>query len=1048
MHWIINLSLGLRYLIIALAAVLVFFGVVQLREVPIDVYPEIDPPYVEVQTEALGLAANEVEALITTPLEADLLNGVAWLDRIYSQSVAGLSSIIMVFEPGTDPIDARQVVQERLTQTFALPNVSKPPTMLQPLSTSSRVMLVGLSSTDISLIDMSLLAHWNIRPRLQGVSGVANVAIWGMRDSQLQVLVDPARLHEADVTLQEIIETAGEALWVSPLSYLESSSPGTTGWIDTPNQRISILHKLPISTPNDLANVVVEDTNGELSLGDVATIVEDHQQLIGDASVQDGTGLILVVEKFADANTLEVTKGVEAALEAMKPGLTGINIDTTVFRSANYIEMALSNLSSSLAIGTVLLIVVLVALFWGVRTALIAIVVIPVSLLAATFVLATRGVTFNTMILAGLAMALATIIDDAVTTVENVTRRLRQHQEAGSDGTTVSVIRGGVFEVRGPIFFGIFIMLLAILPVFFLQGVTGAFFQPLAVSYVLAILASTLVALLLTPALCLVLLANPPLGRQEPPLVRSLQSLHGGILSQIVRSPNLALIGAGVIAVIGLIALLPLRQAWLPEFKQTDLRIQWDAVPGTSQQAMNRITTQAADELRLMPGVRNVGYHLGRAITGDQVVTMSSGELWVSLDPAANYTETVAAIRSVINGYPGLLHEVQTYQPNRVGEILTTSDWDVVVRVYGNDFQLLHEKAQEVSDAISGVGGLVDVRANFPIEEPQVEVEVDLAKAERYWLKPGDVRRTAATLISGLRVGNLYEEQKVFDVVVWGIPEIRSDLLDIGNILIDSPTGDQVRLGDLADIRIVANPVSIQRDSVSRYIDVTANISGRDANSVVADIKSSIQGIEFPLEFHAEVFNESGQRQADLQRLGAFAIAAVFGIFLILQAAFDSWLLGVVAILTLPVALAGGAVTALLGGGVLSYGSLFGFMVVFGLAVRNGLVMTRHFQHLARYEGETFGPELVLRGARERLASMVMVALAMAGAVLPFILTGDIAGNEILRPMAIVILGGLVTTLLLDLFILPALYLRFATATQTEDWDLILGEQPAMAGTD
>lgn len=1048
MRWIISLSLGLRYLIIALAAVLVFFGLVQLREVPIDVYPEFDPPYVEVQTEALGLAANEVESLITTPLEADLLNGVPWLERIYSQSVAGLSSIVMIFESGTDPIRARQVVQERLTQTFALPNVSKPPTMLQPLSASSRVMLVGLSSTELSLIEMSVLAHWTIQPRLAGVPGVANVAIWGERDSQLQVLVDPARLHEADVTLQSIIETTGEALWVSPLSYLESSSPGTTGWIDTPNQRLSIRHNLPISTPNDLAKVVVEDTDGQLRLGDVATIVEDHQQLIGDASVQDGTGLILVIEKFADANTLEVTKGVEDALEAMKPGLTGINIDTTVFRAANYIEMALNNLSSSLVIGAVLLIVVLAVLFWGVRTALISIVVIPVSLLAATFVLATRGATFNTMVLAGLAMALATIIDDAVTTVENVTRRLRQRQETGSDRSTLSIIVGAIFEIRGPIFFGILIMLLAILPVFFLQGVTGAFFQPLAVSYVVAVLASTVVAMLVTPALCMVLLAAPPVGQQEPPLTRSLQSLHAGILKQVVGAPNLALIGAGVIIVIGVIALLPLRQAWLPEFKQTDLLIQWDAVPGTSREAMNRITTQVAGELKSIPGVRNVGYHVGRAITGDQVVTISSGELWVSLDPAANYTETVAAVRSVISGYPGLLHELQTYQPSRVGEILTSTNEDVVVRVYGDDFKLLHDKAQEVSDAISGVSGLVDVRANFPIEEPQIEVEVDLAKAERYGLKPGDIRRTAATLISGLRVGNLYEEQKVFDVVVWGVPEIRSDLSDIGNILIDSPLGGQVRLGDLADIRIVPNPVTIQRDSVSRYIDVTANINGRDANSVVAEIKSNIQGIEFPLEFHTEVFNESGQRQAGLQRLMVFVVAVALGIFLFLQAAFNSWLLGLVAILTLPVALAGGAVAALLGGGVLSYGSLFGFMAVLGIAVRNGLVMTRHFQNLAHYEGEIFGRELVLRGARERVAPTVMVALAMAGAVLPFVLAGDIAGNEILHPMAIVILGGLVTTLLLDLFILPALYLRFAPATQSEDWELILGEQPAMAGTD
>jgi CzcA family heavy metal efflux pump len=1047
MRWLANFSLQLRYLVIVLAAVMVVFGVVQLRDVPVDVYPEFDPPYVEVQTEALGLAANEVESLITTPIEADLLNGVAWLDRIYSQSVAGLSSIILLFEPGTDPLKARQVVQERLTQTFALPNVSKPPTMLQPLSASRRIMLVGLSTTDLSLIEMSVLAHWNIKPRLTGVPGVANVAIWGERDSQLQVLVDPAKLHAANIDLQQIIQTTGEALWVSPLSYLESSSPGTTGWIDTPNQRLSIRHNLPISSPNDLGKVVIEGTDGVL-LSDVTTVVEDHQMLIGDANVSNGPGLMLVVEKFPDANTMEVTRGVEEALEAMKPGLTGINIDTTIFRAANYIELALSNLSSSLVAGTVLVVVVLTALFFGLRTALISIIVIPTSLLVAALVLAMRGTTFNMLVLAGLAIALGVIIDDAVTTVENITRRLRQHQHGKSNRSTTSVALEAVLEIRGPLFFATLIMLLAILPVFFLQGVAGAFFQPMAVSYVIAVLVSMLVALLVTPALCLVLLASPKLGQQQPPLVKFLQSIHGGLLAQTVRTPNLALIVSGVVGVVGLVALLSLRPSWMPEFKQTDLRIQWDGVASTSRQAMNRITTQVTTELKAIPGVRNVGSHMGRAITGDQVVTISSGELWVSLDPAANYDETVAAVRDVIGGYPGLLREVQTYQPDRTSQILAPTNSDVVVRVYGDDFQLLHDKTQEVSDTISGISGLVDVRPNFPVEEPQVEVEVDLVKAERYALKPGDIRRAAATLISGLRVGNLYQDQKVFDVVVWGVPEIRTNLSDIGNILIDSPLGGQVRLADVADVRVTSNPVSIQRDSVSRYLDVTANISGRDPAAIVADIKSKIQAIEFPLEFHTEVFNESGARQADLQRMAGFVVVAVIGILLFLHASFDSWVLAAVAILTIPVALAGGAVAALLGGGAFSFGSLFGFMTLLAIAVRNGLVMTRHFQYLARHEGETFGPELVLRGTRERLAPIVMTALATAGALLPLILAGDIAGNEIVRPMAIVIVGGLVTTVLLDLFILPVLYLRFAPATQSEDWNLIMTEQPAMAAGD
>src|SRR5262245_3657568 len=353
MRWISEASMRLRFLVLILAAVLMVFGITRISSMPVDVYPEFNPPLVEVQTEALGLSAAEVESLITTPMEADLLNGVAWLDQIYSESVVGLSRILLVFEPGTDPIRARQMVQERLTQAHALPNVSKPPVMLQPLSSSSRVMIIGLSSSSLSPIEMGVLARWNVKPRLMGVPGVANVAIWGQRERQLQVQVDPEQLRAKGVTLQQVVETTGESLWVSPLSYLEASSPGTAGWIDTPNQRLGIRHLLPIVTPEDLAKVSVVDSQG-LRLGDVAKVVEDHQLLIGDAAVNSSSGLLLVIEKFPGTNTLDVTRKVEAALEALRPGLAGIEIDTTIFRPASYIELAIGNLAIVLLISIVL----------------------------------------------------------------------------------------------------------------------------------------------------------------------------------------------------------------------------------------------------------------------------------------------------------------------------------------------------------------------------------------------------------------------------------------------------------------------------------------------------------------------------------------------------------------------------------------------------------------------------------------------------------------------------------------------------------------------
>jgi len=1031
MRWIIESSMRLRYLIVILAAALMVFGIVQLREMPVDVYPEFNPPLVEIQTEALGLSAEEVESLITTPMEADLLIGVAWLDEIYSESVTGLSTITMIFEPDADPVQVRQMVQERLNQTYALPNVSKPPVMIQPLSTTNRVLMIGLSSKDLSLIDMGVLARWNIRPRLMGVPGVANVAIWGQRERQLQVQVDPQQLQKTGVTVGQVIETTGEALWVSPLTYLESSSPGTAGWIDTPNQRLGIHHLLPISSAEDLSRVTVVGTEG-LVLGDVANVVEDHQPLIGDAVINDGPGILLVVEKFPGANTLEVTRGVETALTALQPGLTGLEIDPTVFRPANYIESATNNLSMAVIMGGLLVILVLGAFFFKWRTALVSLIVIPLSLVATGFVLYLRGATFNSMILAGLVIALGAIIDDAIIDVENIARRLRENRKNGSSKTAMTVVLEASLEMRNTMGFATLIILLAVLPLFFMQGLTGSFFQPLAISYGLAVLVSVAVALIVTPAISLLLLEKEPMNQRESPLMVRLKRSYNGTLARVIHAPYFAPVLAGVIILAG-VAVLPMLGVSLdPAFKQTELLIQWEGAPGTSLTEMNRIMAQAGQELRFIPGVRNVGSHVGRAETGDQSVGVNSAELWINLDPSANYGATVAAVQTVIDGYPGLQREVGSYQPERIGEALTAVNNDIVVRLYGHDLAVLKDRAQEIGKAFSEINGVVAAQPELPAEEAQVEIEVNLAAAEQYGLKPGDIRRSVATLISGLRVGSLYEEQKVFEVVVWGVPEIRNSLNDIGDLLIDTPTGEYVRLGDVAEVRIVPTPIIIRRDAVSRFIDIRVSVSGRSLTAVATDIQTSLKDVEFPFEYHAELLGGYADQQSAQQRMLVLSIAAVIGILVLLQASYGSWRLSFAALLTMPMALAGGVLATLLDGGILSIGSLFGFLTVFGIAVRNGVAMTNHFNRLERIEGGAFGPDLVLRGASERLAPVLMTVLTTGLALLPFVILGNIPGLEIVRPMAVVVLGGLATTALLDLLVLPALYLRYGASREQE----------------
>jgi CzcA family heavy metal efflux pump len=1032
-RWVVGSSLRSRGLVVVLAAALLFFGFTQLRNVPVDVLPEFSPPMVEVQTEALGLSAAEVEELITVPLEQDLLNGVAWLDTIRSESIPGLSRVELIFEPGTDLVRARQVVTERLTQSAGLPQVAKPPAMLQPLSSTSRVMMVGLSSKQVSAIQMSVLARWTIRPRLMGVPGVANVSIWGQRERQLQVQADPRRLNDAGVSVNQLVETTGNALWVSPLTFLEASTPGTGGFIDTPNQRLGIRHVLPIVTPDDLSQVIVDGAkpqgNGNpLRIGDVAKVVEDHQPLIGDAVHGEDPSLLLVIEKFPGANTLEVTQGVEEALAAMAPGMSGIEVNANLFRPATFIERAVDNLTTALLLGALLLVLVFGLFMFEWRSALVSVAAVVLSLLAALAVLYLRDATVNAIVLAGLVMALGAIVDDAIVDVDNIARRLREHHQAGGDRPAAKVIFDAAVEVRSPIAYATVIMVVAVLPVFFLDGLTGAFLPPLVVSYLLAVAASMLVALFVTPALSLLLLSR---GSREPPLARLLQRGYQRVLAPIVNKPGRALAAgvAGLVVVLLGLAMVPLlSQDLAPTFKDTDLLVRLDGPPGTSHPEMTRVTTQASRELREIPGVRDVGAHVGRAVSSsDQIVSVNSSELWVSLDPSADYDGTVASIREVVGGYPGLDGEVLTYPKKRIDAVLGDAGDGLTVRVYGQDLEVLRSKAEEVRQAVAGVDGTANQQVQRLVEEPTLEIEVDLAKAQQVGIKPGDVRRAAATMLSGIQVGNLFEEQKVFDVVVWGAPEVRSSLTSVRELMVDVPGGGQVQLDEVADVRVKPALSVIRHENVSRSIDVTASVSGRSLGSVASDVEAALGNVQFPLEYHAEVLGNATDEQAAQRRTLAIAAIAALLIFLLLQAAFGSWRLATAAFLTLPMALVGGLLAVLATGGVLSLGALIGFVLVLGIAARNLVTLVSHFQHLEREEGEAFGPALVLRGALERLSPILFTAVATALVLVPLLVLGNVPGQEILQPMAVAVLGGLATATLLNLFVAPALYLRFGS---------------------
>jgi Cu/Ag efflux pump CusA len=645
--------------------------------------------------------------------------------------------------------------------------------------------------------------------------------------------------------------------------------------------------------------------------------------------------------------------------------------------------------------------------------------------MAAALVLHWRGGTINTMVLAGLVIAVGEVVDDAIIDVENIVRRLRQNRLLADPRPAFQVVLAASLEVRSAVVFASLIVVLVFIPVFFLPGLTGTFFRPLAFSYVVAIMASLVVALTVTPAMCLMLLPGAPERRIDAPLVRWLKRIYASILPRLIGRPYAAISVLAVVFLLTGIAIPRLGEEFLPNFKERDFLMHWVEKPGTSLEAMRRITVQVSKELRAVPGVRNFGSHIGRAEVADEVVGPNFTELWISLDPKVDYDSTVAKVQEVVDGYPGLYRDLLTYLKERIKEVLTGASATIVVRIFGPDLGELRNKAQEVKQSLTGINGVVDLKVEAQALVPQVQVRLRPEATAMLGLMPGQVRVAATTLIQGTRVGELYQDQKIFSVVVWGEESLRTDVQALKRLPIEIPGGMLVPLGDVADVEVVPAPNEIKRENASRRIDVTCNVRGRDLGAVAREIQDRVTTLPFARGYHPEILGEYAARQESTRRLLLLAGFSVLGILVLLQVDFQSARLTTMVALTLPFALIGGVAAAFLGGGVLSIGSLVGFVTVLGIAARNGIMLVSHYRHLEVEEGMPFGVPLVLRGAEERLAPILMTASCAALALLPLVISGNIPGHEIEFPMAVVILGGLVTSTTLNLFLLPVLYAAF-----------------------
>jgi CzcA family heavy metal efflux pump len=1027
---LVRLSLKQRYVVVVLGIVLLVYGGWAAMRSPLDVFPEFAPPLVEVQTEAPGMSSESVEKLVSIPIES-ALNGVPHVTTLRSKSVQGVSQVVLLFERGTDMVKARQMVSERVALTAAtLPAVVKPPVVMPPLSSTSRILHIGLTPKKkadlkpgeplLNQTDVSVLMRWVIEPRLKAVKGVANVSTYGQHDKIYTVLVKPEAMRAHEVTLEQIKDAVRKSV-----------GHGSAGLHDTPGQRLPVQWSVKVTSPEELRRVIVAHRNGApIYLAQVADLKTGNHPFIGEGVVQDEAGLFVVVEKDPNANTLEVTREVEKALKALEPSIPGVQITARIFRPATFIELALANLRFAMILGCVLVSLILVAFLFEWRTAVISLTAIPLSIVSAVIILVQFGITINTMVLAGLAIAIGEVVDDAIIDVENIVRRLKENAARPEPRSAFRVVLDASLEVRSAVVYASFIVMFVCLPIFFMTGVAGAFFRPLATAYVLAVMASLVVAVIITPALCLILLPGAVEKSGDAWLSRSIRAVYASILPSILRRPIVVYVGLAAAVIAAVVGFFRLREDFLPQFQETDFLMHWVAKPGTNLHVMTDDIKNVGREMLAETDVKEFGSHIARAEVGEEIYGANFSELWVSIDGFDDYAKARKKIERVMDRHAGFEHDLLTYLQERIKEVISGTGASVVLRIYGPELDGLRSRAVEVRDLIAEgpnkegkVEGVADLKVETQVLVPQLNLAFDRYKMEAYGLRPRDVGDAMATYLTGSVVGEAYQDQRKFDIVVRAHDDAKRNLFDLKRLPIDLPGGKgTVPLMAVAELQQVSAPNTIRHDKASRCIDVTCNVKDRDLGSVVKDIESRLKSLPEREGYRVELLGEYRARSDSQRQLLMYSILSLIGIAVLLYMDFQSVRLMLLVLATLPFALIGGVAAALAGGGVLSLGSLVGFITVLGIAARNGIMLVSHYRHLQEEEGMAMGPDLLLRGAVERVVPILMTALAAGLGLLPLAISGNKPGYEVEYPMAIVILGGLFTSTLLNLVVLPVLY--------------------------
>jgi CzcA family heavy metal efflux pump len=1023
MKRIVQWSIDHHWIVLGLSLLLLAAGIWTARQMPVDVFPDLTAPTVTILTEGHGMAPEEMESLVTLPLES-AINGASGVRRVRSATAVGIAVVWVEFDWGTDIFMARQLVSEKLALVGGTlpPQVERP--VLAPVSSiMGEILFFALSAEADDPLNLRTLADTTVRRRLLAVPGVSQVTPIGGAERQFQVIAHPDALRANSISLTELLSAA------------RGASENTSAGVYTEGAQEYVLEAVGrVRTPEEIGETVVAlRGNRSVLVRDVADVREGAAFKRGEGSRSGKPAVIVGVQKQPGANTIEVTARLDRALDTLQAELPpGISIDRRIFRQADFIEVAVQNVVRALRDGGILVVAVVFLFLSNLRASAITLTAIPLSLAAAVLALRAFDASINTMTLGGMAIAIGALVDDAIIDVENVVRRLRENYARPEPDRLppAIVVRDATLEIRTSIVFATIIIVLVFLPVFGLAGVEGRLLSPLAFAYIVALLASLMVAIVVTPALCFAFLPTAASIQRghDGWLTRALKNLFARLLPPVLDHPAPVIVAAMLLLAISVAALTEAGTSFLPDFHEGSLTVQANTLPGTSLAKSNEIGTRVERILMAQPEVVATARRTGRAEYDEHVQGVEAAEIDVGLrEGSRSREELLAELRREFSTLPGTNVTIGQPISHRIDHMLSGTRANIAVKVFGDDLATLRRLGEGVRAAMANVPGVVDLSLEQQMDVPFVRFILNRSAIARYGLRPGDVASAIETSFAGATVGRIFDRGTAFDLVVkLDASAAAADFDRVSDLPVDTPTGAVVPIRVLADVRREQGPNMVLRENVQRRIVISCNVAGRDLGSVVGDIQAAVaQAVPMPMGYRVEYGGQFESEEAASQRLLGLGVLVIAGLFMLLVLAFGRARDAIVVMVNLPLALIGGVLGVFLAGGVLNVATTIGFITLFGIATRNGIMLVSHIRNLITVEGVTDFRAAIERGARERLIPILMTAMAAGLALIPLALSGGKSGSEIQTPMAIVILFGLVTSTLLNMFVVPALYLRY-----------------------